>query len=392
MKDSFLSSYLLSPFFDTPETIEIKKYVQEMKKENEFECIKINYIQVRDNDIFKEKLELTNPVGILFNKMGAIISSMKFSNTARYDILSKNIDIFVDVIIRTCKIDGKISIFINLDHSKKSKINYKLYDSEEMVKKSCMHIRTTLYHEIGHYVQQNYLNNSFKSMLYLMEIINRFNVLESLKYHFNNYDDWFMEIDADNYAINRAIEYYQNNPDDTNYDEEYLEDASLKNQYRLLTYNFDHLFSNYNKNRKVLPMGIFNLILSYFRSKDLLWNKVFYGNKKDIKNIDEIISDKDFMLIDKEIVVYVFTSDYFNTNLDYSTISDEAKYVLLNSFIIMKKIVMNNLDKLFDYKQIKKKDILRLEKKLLFCESKVGELTNLLSTNLEITRNERCRS
>lgn len=390
--NSFLSSYLFSPFFDTPETIEIKKYVQEMKKEEELMDIKINYVQVNNSDIFKQKLKLTNPVETLFNKAIAIISSMNFSSGGIYNVLFKSINIFTDNLIRSSKVDGNISIFIDLTHPKKSKVDYKLRNPEDIIKNGCTRIRKVLYHEVRHYMQEIYLDNSFESIVSQIETVNRLSIDEYRKYCSYFHDKYFSEIDADNYAINRCLEHYKNNPNDTSCDYEFLDKIALDNQYYSLIYDFDYFFLCYNKFRSSIPKFLLDFILSVFKMKDMLWLRVFYDDGKKIKNIDEIISHNNFREIDPKFSMYVFTSQYFNYQLDYSIISDEAKYILLNSFITMRKVVSNNLNKLFDYQQIKKKDILMLEKKLLFCESKINELTKLLSVNLNETKNGHRRS
>ena len=46
-------SYILSPFFDDKDSIEIKKFVNKLKRSPEFSQMKIHIVQFNNNRIFK---------------------------------------------------------------------------------------------------------------------------------------------------------------------------------------------------------------------------------------------------------------------------------------------------------------------------------------------------
>ena len=320
-----LKEFLTSTFFDTQETLEIKRYAKSLKELDDFKDTKISFVQFQDNDIFKQRIKLYNPFKKNQKKAISIINFI-LPRYGSYDMKAKKIYIYIDNQI----IFGKIKkIVISI-----SKMKIDAYKEKNVVNKICCHILKTMYHEKRHKLQDSVKDNSFESIMYQIETNIRPSIFGRIKY-FSNHDKWYTEIDANNYGVNKTLEYYDNNPQDKHADLQYLLFLKKMYEYDKKMYDFDSFFNAYNIHREKIPFynNVRNSLSDIFsNNKDMDWHKVLYGNKKRLRNIEEILSDPLISKIDEKFINSVITSKYLNKNIDYANISDEVKEKLLIAF------------------------------------------------------------
>lgn len=119
----------------------------------------------------------------------------------------------------------------------------------------------------------------------------------------------------------------------------------MYHEYLLMNYDFDKFFS------------YFNYLIKYLNQECLdnsIWYRTFYNPLNNFKNIDAIINSPHFNEINSEFINKVFTSKCFNKSINYNSISEKAKLILLKEFNIKlnkekeKLIKLNQLIKYAD--------------------------------------------
>ena len=108
----------------------------------------------------------------------------------------------------------------------------------------------------------------------------------------------------------------------------------------------------------------------------------FYGDKKRLKSIYEIINHEDFSKVDIRFVNYVFTSRYFNKQLDYTLLSKNLVKILLYHFELRREELLLKIDFVYNNKLESRKrrvsDMKRLVNDLSYYDRKIFELSTLL--------------
>lgn len=346
-------SYIFSPFFDDKDSLEIKKFVNKIKKSNEFAKMKINIVQFSNSRI-KRNLKLNKD-----ERTHLIREFIRPSVGGCYSNKEDKIFLYVDNYIRPIRV---------------SKIEKK---------KAFSRIIQGIFHEYRHRIQYNFRKEENFDLIFcdisqfVMEYRDKIDYL-------SKHDSFFIEIDANNYGVNKTIEYFSYHPEMSEYyDERDLNVHRMLYDYDLCVYDFDKEWSYYNVLREMLPFK--ELKTKIRRDKNKVWHKVFYGDKKRLKSIDEIVNHEDFDKVDDRFVNYVFTSRYFNKQLDYSLLSRNLVKMLLYQFELRRAELLLKIDYIRNNKlesiERKRLDLSRFYKDLQFYEKKIDELSMLLSKN-----------
>lgn len=350
-------SYYFSPFFDTKESLEIKKFAREIRKTKEFSDMKINIVQFSNNPLFKKKMKLTNS---FFSNSRHLITAVSRPNVGGcYDTENDKIFLYIDNYVRPIR----------------------LFSSRK--KASCSKIVSAMFHEYRHRMQNNINHDESFDLVFcdISRVVAKFR--GKLQYFFAH-DSFYFEVDANNYGTQKAIEYFQMHSEMNKfYDTNCLNKFREIYQYDRCVYDFDRLWTSYNMIRNYCPMEILDKLIK--KDKKKIWHKVFYGNKKKLRSFEEIVYDDDFNKVDSKVVNYIFTSRYFNEQLDYSKLSDELIYGLLREFQIRRSEVLQNIEIVMNNKtesrNRKSRDVKRLNNEIKYYEDKIKELFNILDKN-----------
>ena len=343
-------SYIFSPFFDDKDSLEIKKFINKIRKSPEFSKMKINVVQ--------------------FSSVG-MRKKIKLDKSDRTHLIRE----FVRPSVGGCYSDGEDKIFIYVDNYVRP-IRLSKMEKE----KSFSRIIQGIFHEYRHRVQYNLKHKEDFNLIFcdvsrlVMEYRDKIDYLA-------NHDSFFIEIDANNYGVNKTIEYFYEHPEMMKYyNERDLNAHRLLYDYDECVYDFDKEWSYYNVLREMLPFE--ELKRKIRKDKGKVWHNVFYGDKKRLKSIDEIVNHVDFDKVDNRFVNYVFTSRYFNKTLDYSSLNRYLVKFLLNQFELRRKELLLKINYIhnnkIETKERKKSDLSRFVKDLHYYDSKIFELSSLL--------------
>ena len=213
----------------------------------------------------------------------------------------------------------------------------------------------------------------------------------SYKY-LSQHDSWYFEIDANNYGVNKALEYYHNNPNDDHVDLEYLQ--YLKNRFKAneLTYDFDSFFTLYNIYREKIPFysNVRNTLSNIFlKNKNMMWHKVLYGDKKQLISIDEIINNPSVSELDSKFINRVLTSRYLNRRTNYDNLDYDTLLRLSLEFQNRLTETCNTADSnLCSY--MKKKDLVRVKRDIEYYKNILASLQARIDVYNKMDKN--CKS
>ena len=367
-----VSEFILSPFKDNYETKYIKNYAKKLTKLDDFKNLSLYLVQYNNSDTYSKKIKLMNYPQIAKRKIISVGSSI-LPYSGVYYFLSKEIMVFIDNKIKF----GKLK-YISIDISK---LKIKLIKEPNSLKKTCCSILKTMYHEKKHYLQDITKDNSFNSIMYQIEKNLRVSSYGWIKY-LAAHDKWYFEIDANNYGVKKALEYYKNNPSDNNVDLNYLKTLEKRYKYDQLTYNFDNFFTVYNTYREKIPFfsSVRNKLSNIFlKDRDELWHKVLYNDKKRLNNVEEIITHPLFNKVDPKFMNRVLTSKYLNKNTNYNSLDISTLYKLkdvfekrLNETIEIVNLILLEKDKNTIYKL--KKDLQRLKEDIKYYKAMITQI------------------
>lgn len=281
--------------------------------------------------------------------------------------------IFLDNQIRFGRIK---SIKISLSQKK-----LEVEHEKEYVKKICCSILKTMYHEKRHYLQHETKNNSFESIMQQIKIDLKTSVYGIFKY-LTKHDSWYIEIEANNYGVNMALDYYKNNPQDDNVDLNYLEYLQKKYLRDDLLYEFDNFFTMYNTYLEKLPIRNY-LLNKYFKdTKEMTWYKVLYGNENKLKSIEDILNNPLVNDIDPKFINLVLTSKYLNKDTDYANLEYKTLVKLYEAFQIRLETICSNIDKISNIDiKIKTNDLNRVKEDIIWCNKILIELQEQINNN-----------
>ena len=372
MKKETLSNIIFSPFEDNEENKQIKEYAKKIKNLPDFKNLNIYIVQYNDTPTFNKKLKLVNFYDQQIKKVTSIANSICFGG-GLYHYLKKEILIFLDNQIRFGRIK---SIKISLSQEK-----LEVKHEKEYIKKTCCSILKTMYHEKRHYLQHETKNNSFESIMQQIEIDLKTSVYGIFKY-LTKHDSWYIEIDANDYGVNMALDYYKNNPQDDNVDLKYLEYLQKKYLRDDLLYDFDSFFTMYNICLEKLPIRHY-LLNKYFKdTKEMTWYKVLYGNENKLKSIEDILNNPLVNDIDSKFINLVLTSKYLNKDTDYANLEYKTLVKLYEAFQIRLETICSNIDKISNIDiKIKTNDLNRVKEDIIWCNKILIELQEQINNN-----------
>ena len=281
--------------------------------------------------------------------------------------------IFLDNQIRFVRIK---SIKISLSQKK-----LEVEHEKEYIKKTCCSILKTMYHEKRHYLQHETKNNSFESIMQQIEIDLKTSVYGIFKY-LTKHDSWYIEIDANDYGVNMALDYYKNNPQDDNVDLKYLEYLQKKYLRDDLLYDFDSFFTMYNICLEKLPIRHY-LLNKYFKdTKEMTWYKVLYGNENKLKFVEDILNNPLVNDIDSKFINLVLTSKYLNKDTVYANLEYKTLVKLHEAFQIRLETICSNIDKISNIDiKIKTNDLNRVKEDIIWCNKILIELQEQINNN-----------
>lgn len=372
MKKETLSNIIFSPFEDNEENKQIKEYAKKIKNLPDFKNLNLYIVQYNDTPNFNKKLKLVNFYDQQIKKVTSIANSICFGG-GLYHYLKKEILIFLDNQIRFGRIK---SIKISLSQKK-----LEVEHEKEYIKKTCFSILKTMYHEKRHYLQHETKNNSFESIMQQIEIDLKTSVYGIFKY-LTKHDSWYIEIDANNYGVNMALDYYKNNPQDDNVDLNYLEYLQKKYLRDDLLYDFDNFFTMYNTYLEKLPIRNY-LLNKYFKNtKEMTWYKVLYGNENKLKSIEDILNNPLVNDIDSKFINLVLTSKYLNKDTDYANLEYKTLVKLHEAFQIRLETICSNIDKISNIDiKIKTNDLNRVKEDIIWYNKILIELQEQINNN-----------
>lgn len=375
-----IKEFITNAFIETPETKYIKDYTKYLKTMDDFKDIGVCFVQFRDSEVYKSKLKLYNITTDLTKKIISTASSIKTSNGFTTP-KSNSIIILLDNLIRF----GKIK-YIKINITPKISNLIQIEKENNWVKKTCSNILKTMYHEKKHIMQQNNISNDFDSIMYQIETNERFTLLGIKEYKLHH-DKWYFEIDANNYGVNKAIDYYKNNPSDNNVDINNLEHLKKVYYYDKLTYDFDYFFTSYNNHKKVVnPINTIRekIASKLVNSKDLAWHKLLYDENNKIRDIEQIINSPLVNEVDPKFVNLVLTSRYLNDNLNYQSQNISVLKRLKAEFELRYKEISKVIEELLqiDDKYIlqrNKKNIERIKNDFSYYKEKITLLDEIIN-------------
>lgn len=249
-------------------------------------------VEYYKSDIFKKSLSLNTNLKGKFNLM-AFIVPLKYGAVS--EPLNKKVAIFIKDINKIKRIDAE-SLFA-------------FYISN-------------MYHEVKHHLQQKHRKNeslNFEAFIYDIEnIVQYFNEKDYL----SNYDDYFVEIDANLYGVHNALEYLKKHDAISAGALTYLGKLKEECDDGLRRYDFQRIFE------------LFHTILlekSEIQIGDLgIWGKFFYNSDKTFKTIGQIL-DISNGYIDDRIIKTVFSSSEFLNNINFRELSFEHQSIILST-------------------------------------------------------------
>lgn len=187
-------------------------------------------------------------------------------------------------------------------------------------------IRTT-YHEIRHFLQHNIpsIFNNFEAFIFAYE--NSY-ILDIGEDDYNaNHDYFYIEIDAQLYAIKNVLNYLKDYPNLYEKNSKYLLNLLKDFEIQKNNFNFNYIFKKICKDLKNRP-GFYSYDSSLFLQ--FFWNK-----DGSFKTVDEIINSPFYTLIGDETVFSVFSSEAYLKNIHHqirSVDDDETLYKALNFY------------------------------------------------------------
>lgn len=343
-------SYIFSPFFDDKDSIEIKKFINRIRSSSEFSKMKINVVQFSDFGIKKR---------------------FKLDKSDRSHLFRE----FVRPSVGGCYSDVDDKIFIYVDNYVRP-----IRLSKREKDKTFTRIIQGIFHEYRHRVQYRLRHKEDFNLIFCD--ISRFvlGYRDKIDY-LSKHDSFFIEIDANNYGVNKTIEYFNNHPEMIRYyNERDLDMHKYMYEYDQCVYDFDKEWSYYNVLREMIPFE--DLKRKIRRDKDKVWHNVLYGDKKRLKTIEDIVNHEDFDKLDNRFINYIFTSRYFNKQLNYSSLNRYLVKFLLNQFEFRREELLLKIDYVRNNKieseDRKRRDLSRFVKDLQYYDSKILELTALL--------------
>lgn len=186
----------------------------------------------------------------------------------------------------------------------------------------------TVYHELGHVLQfQN--NDSFFVFIVQLENTIKQNIPD---HYISCHDSYFIELDADYYAIGKTKEYLEEYPEVSIEGKKHIDFLSKKYKYQLVNYDFDYFFNTFCD---ILPQNK-NLYCNNFS-----WYKTFFDKDGVLRSLNDILSNEEFYKLDPRVVYSVISSDKFLSSIDFYKLNDIGRNILMQSLEYKYEIIHN---------------------------------------------------
>lgn len=195
----------------------------------------------------------------------------------------------------------------------------------------------TAYHEVRHRFQEQVMlkQNTYESFLMQIEYGIKSSTIISGPDGFIDYrikhDRYMIEIDANNYSINKTIEYIKKYPEVYSKFKEKLEKRQKNYKQDLELYDPYSMFEKINKLIKDNSKEVLNKI-------QIL--NIFYNEDGEFKSLTEILKEKD--KVDYRIIELVLSSNAFLKQLDLNSLSTLQQEYMLN---LLNKVYSLEVDK-----------------------------------------------
>lgn len=230
--------------------------------------------------------------------------------------LAKNILVFYSkglYLPSTNDNENKIFVFFNENHQLLS------HNKEQQL----INLMCTAYHEIRHFLQHNVSNifNNFELFIFAYE--NSY-IQDIGQEDYNNYhDDFYVEIDAQLYAIKNALNYLENHQNISKKIKKDLSDMLKKLEIRKNNFNFNYVFTKICKDLKDRP--------TFYSYDESLFLQIFWNKNGSFKSIDEILESPFLGSISEDTIYSVLSSDAYLKSVDYKKIDVESEKVLYDA-------------------------------------------------------------
>lgn len=348
-------------------TFDIQDLKQLLKEAFEFDCEKhkrevkffpLTIVEWYKSNIFKKQL---------------ITNNIKDNILERYKPFQA-----VGIYFRTQK---SLAVFFQRSEIN-SLLEYTRFTLEELI----LYYIVAVFHELEHhyqYVSRYETRKSSKiSFFDFTYDIEYFVFGNNHKHYHEHHDEYWLEIVANLYSVERACDFLRSKGLITKKIEKNL--RKYKNKYLFASNNYDiHCFLH--ELHKIVKDSSKVDINNYW----YLW--LLYENNGQFNSIDDIIYCADKLGIDEEVLKYFFSSKDFLESLDFNSLSKENKKVIISAIEHALEIEINRCKKNRNFlqnKQITLKQYLIASKKafdkIIYFNKKLEELRNtidLISAN-----------
>lgn len=178
------------------------------------------------------------------------------------------------------------------------------------------------YHEFRHQLQ--YLNKDINPTAKF--IINLEGIIKTYARsdYKLNHDKYYMEIDANSYALNKTDEYFkENEPEKYESTKDYLNKRwGISTQYHLNNYDFQKTFTKFYLISKVKRLK--------FNSLNIPELNIFFNEKNKFRNLSEILELFKKSNLDESILHSILGSSLFIRQLNIKSLSNEEKQFISN--------------------------------------------------------------
>ena len=312
------------------ETQVIKKYLKQMMYEEDIRnfpmkisCIMVDEVD-RNNSLFKGNFKLEH----IKTKVEILRELSNKSVWGRCN--SKGILVYVD---------NTINSYIKYVRGKK------------MINEVCTEIRSSIYHEMRHYIQRTGNANSFSSIMYYIEKVVRYSKKGREEYR-KNHDKFYVEIDADLYSANKVVEHYENNKDDDTLSKKIIKELTYSSSYNNYTYDFDKMFNLFCEVKRVI---------SKISHRTNNWEEVFFDGNGQLKDIEAILDNKNLNNVNNRLKNYILTSRLLDSMIDYTALDDIKKQIMLNNYKIRIKHTRKNIENIISNEEYRRRNIFNME-------------------------------
>ena len=268
----------------------------------------------------------------------------------------------------------------------RSEISSLLEYTRFTLKELILYYIVVLFHELEHHYQYDYRYITRKTTeINLFDFtydIEHLVVGNNWEHYQAHHDEYWVEIDANLYSVERAYDFLKSKGLITKKIEKNL--RKYKNKYLFASNNYDiHYF--FHELHNIVRDGSKVDINNYW----YLW--LLYENNGQFNSIDDIIYCADKLGIDEEVLKYLFSSKDFLESLDFGSLSLENKQVIMNAIEYALEIEINRYKKNREFLQNRritlKQDLIASKKafdKITYFNKKLEELRNtidLISVN-----------